>query len=98
MNFEFDKVRFENLTAHLRCEYSLLRIPDPRSVGKQLHMFAIDVGEHVVGGLVHHVDALHCHCYHLGFRSFYGFLHHIGRRKFPCAHKEAGCEFSVSDF
>ena len=69
MNLEFDEIRPETFAGEMCCHDSLFCIPDTGGVGQELHMFTIDMTEHIVLFLVLHVDALHGHGYHLGTRS-----------------------------
>ncbi len=65
MYLELDEFCIEDLTAHAGGEYSLFGIAHAGGVGQQLHIVAVDVRQHFVGSLVHHVDALHGYGYHL---------------------------------
>ena len=98
MDFKLDKIRMENLAAHLRSHYRLAGITHTRSVGQQLHMFAIDMRQHLVSGLLHHIDALHSHCDHLRFRGFDSLKHTFGRGEFSSPHKEARGKFATAYF
>ncbi len=89
MDFEFDKRSAEYLAAHACGQYRFACIAHSRCVGEELHPFAVDMSEHIVGGLIHHVDSLHCDRNHFRTGGNDGFKHLFGRGELAGAHKEA---------
>ena len=96
MYLQFYEVGTEDVAAHLCGEHGLSGIAHTGGVGKQLHVVAVDVCQHVVGGLVHHVYALHGHGNHLRLRRYDGVEHKLWGGELTGPHEEARGELASS--